>query len=86
MQQLLLEAGLARKKIIRQHSCIVYADHDAWDSFIAKYYLNMETKYLPLTKGDSYTLNSVHGVAVNILQEHLVTFGRNVYKLIVSMY
>jgi hypothetical protein len=52
MQQLLLDAGLARKKISRQHSYIVDADHDAWDSFIANYnyYLNMETTYFTINK------------------------------------
>ena len=50
MQQLLLDAGLARKKISKQHSYIVYADRDAWDSFIAKYYLNMETTYFTINK------------------------------------
>jgi hypothetical protein len=58
MQQLLLDAGLARKKISRQHSYIVYTDCDARDSF----------------------------VAVNILQEHLATFGRNHYWLVIMLY
>jgi hypothetical protein len=58
---MLLEAGLAREKIIKQ-SCIVSKDHDAWDSFIAKHHLNIETIYLTSNKRDSYTSKLVCGV------------------------
>ena len=48
MRQLLLDAGLARKKISKQHSYIVYADHDAWESFIAKNHLDIEVTYFTI--------------------------------------
>jgi hypothetical protein len=47
VQQMLLEAGLARKKIKKQ-SYIVYADHDAWESFIAKNHLDIEATYFTI--------------------------------------
>jgi hypothetical protein len=47
VQQMLLEAGLAREKIIKQ-SYIVYADHDAWESFIAKNHLDIEATYFTI--------------------------------------
>jgi hypothetical protein len=49
VQQMLVEAGLARKKLIKQ-SYIIYADCNAWDSLIAKYILNIETTYFTINK------------------------------------
>jgi hypothetical protein len=47
VQQMLLEAGLARKKYKKQ-SYIVYADHDAWESFIAKNHLDIKVTYFTI--------------------------------------
>jgi hypothetical protein len=49
VQQMLVEAGLARKKLIQQ-SYIIYADCDAWESLIAKYILNIETTCFTINK------------------------------------
>jgi hypothetical protein len=49
VQQMLVEAGLARKKLIKQ-SYIIYADCNAWDSLIAKYILNIEKAYFTINK------------------------------------
>jgi len=40
VQQMLVEAGLARKKLLKK-SYIVYADCNAWESLIAKHHLNL---------------------------------------------
>jgi hypothetical protein len=49
VQQMLVQAGLARKNLIKQ-SYIVYADHNAWDTLIAKHHLNIEATYFTINK------------------------------------
>jgi hypothetical protein len=49
VQHMPLEAFLATKKMIK-HSYIVYADRNAWDSFIAKYHLKIVKTYFTICK------------------------------------
>lgn len=49
IQQLLIEVGLARKRM-QKYACIVYPDHNTWDSFIKKYLLDMETMFFTTDK------------------------------------
>lgn len=50
IQQLLIEVGLAKKKMQQQHKYIVYPHRDSWDSFIKKHLLNLETTYFTINK------------------------------------
>ncbi len=77
-----LKVTFLKKKIMRQ-SYIVYVDHDARNDLIARHHLYILTAYFTKNKSDSFTSKLVHCAGVNTIQEHLVTFGRKVYRLVV---